>query len=998
MLLLTGKHAVILLIDGLDQLSDVNMARSRISFLAGLQPHPLTRIIVSTLPDDKRAPIRMTRALSLRAQTTQRIMDGPIGKLAYGCVSSIWKNTHMTTIAPSPPPRAPSHSRLARSIRSNSTNARDNASKSSDTTPIARRFVYNCDTCLLAASVPRIYIHSYAKMLETMPKQSSKISLDSLLGLMDRKPRVNEVKLILRSILERRGRTLTPTQWKLLVKQVTLEPTVLYLHIAGYVVSKWTSYHIIVDATTELPSTVEKLADRIFDLLECEHGRAFTRAALGFLVFSLHGVTDIEMEDLLSLDDSVVSSLKDICNEGAEKRVCGSLWLRLREDLDTLLVEHNNCCLQLCHRRLHAAAADRYSIDRDEKRYRHAIMGRYFGNIVPLDTVKKRSVICQPLVAAFVVEQETAEQALNIDEEDDVNVSPTEFVRVNSSRGPSMYSGGGGGGSVNSMFGGILSSLVGSRRVMDSPRRDIVGSRLNSPRGHSNSPRSRNLSPRSAPPAMSRTASSRRVVQVPSSAPVMLRSVQVNSRRAMEASHHLLEAGLLIEAEQELCSIETITGRLKVGIIFDAVDHLERLCTLLRGQLLLQPHRAMQDSLQRAEQYYRWLIKDAVKLHAKPHLLTPSCTTQPLTSVARKEMEMLLKQSSNGRIISATEDSWIRSRGLGGNRHYEVLLSTFQGHASFVTCVSWSRDGARIASGSHDGTVRIWNAFNCTELSVLKAPFAQVFSLRFSPQGDQLAACGCDKNVIAIWNVNTETMTAYLSGHLHPVLSISWAPCGNKLVSGSADNTARIWGVTEERVEGIFRAHGSWVVATAWAPLPFIGQPAIASGGVEKNILIWNPVTFEILMELKQHTGWIVSLDWCPESRYLLSGSKDRSIIYWDVESRSVIRTFVGHRDELLAVSFSNDGRNVLSCSLDHTIRIWNVALGTMTSMLQGHTGGVFACCWSPGDARIVSGGEDRNVMVWDAQIKAIAADIVGHKTPVRHRCSPCVISSNIHV
>ena len=650
-----------------------------------------------------------------------------------------------------------------------------------------------------------------------------------------------------------------------------------------------------------------------------------------------------------------------------------------------LLVERSNGCLQLSHRRLHAAAADRYSLDPDEKRYRHAIMGRYFGNIVPLETVKKRSVISQPLVEAFVVHQ-TAEQALNVlDDDDDADVSPNGFERPNFSRGNSKrsaFSGVSGVVSVHSMLGNILNSLTGSRRVQDSPRNNVRrgegGSRGGS---RSPSPRGASLSTHSRPIASPRAQAH--------SSPVMLLSVQVNARRAVEASHHLLEAGLLVEAEQELCSIETITGRLKVGLIFDAVDHLERLCTLLRGQLLLHPHRAKKESLRRAEQYYRWLMMDAVKLHAKPHLLTSSCTTQPLSSVARIEMEALLKQSSNGLITSATEESWIRSRGLGGNRHYEVLLSTFEGHKSFVTCVSWSNDGSRIASGSHDGTVRIWNASNGTELSVLKAPFAQVFSLRFSPDGDQLAAAGCDKNIICVWNVNTETMTAYLPGHLHPVLSISWAPCGTKLVSGSADNTARVWGVIEEREQGIFRGHSSWVVATAWAPLPFNGEPAIASGGVDKVILIWNPTTLEIMIELKQHNGWVVSLDWCPKSRYLLSGSKDRSILYWDVAARSVIRTFLGHRDELLAVSFSHDGRHALSCSLDQTVRIWNISLGAMTSLLQGHTGGVFACCWSPGDTRIASGGEDKNVIVWDAQIKAASADIVGHKTPVTNPSRP---------
>ena len=52
---LLKEHAVVLFIDSLDQLSDKDLARSKISFLKGVQPHADTRIVVSALPDDKEA-------------------------------------------------------------------------------------------------------------------------------------------------------------------------------------------------------------------------------------------------------------------------------------------------------------------------------------------------------------------------------------------------------------------------------------------------------------------------------------------------------------------------------------------------------------------------------------------------------------------------------------------------------------------------------------------------------------------------------------------------------------------------------------------------------------------------------------------------------------------------------------------------------------------------------------------------------------------------------
>jgi hypothetical protein len=49
-----SEYPVVLVIDSIDQLDDSNAARSQLSFLRGIKPHPMTRIIISSLPDDKK--------------------------------------------------------------------------------------------------------------------------------------------------------------------------------------------------------------------------------------------------------------------------------------------------------------------------------------------------------------------------------------------------------------------------------------------------------------------------------------------------------------------------------------------------------------------------------------------------------------------------------------------------------------------------------------------------------------------------------------------------------------------------------------------------------------------------------------------------------------------------------------------------------------------------------------------------------------------------------
>lgn len=82
------------------------------------------------------------------------------------------------------------------------------------------------------------------------------------------------------------------------------------------------------------------------------------------------------------------------------------------------------------------------------------------------------------------------------------------------------------------------------------------------------------------------------------------------------------------------------------------------------------------------------------------------------------------------------------------------MLRTFSGHNHFVTLVSFSPDGAYLASGSRDRTVKIWNVSD-----------------------------GDDQPV------------KMLTGHVHLILAVSFSPTGQSLVSGAADGQVRVWDV-----------------------------------------------------------------------------------------------------------------------------------------------------------------------------------------------------------
>jgi WD40 repeat protein/transcriptional regulator with XRE-family HTH domain len=292
-------------------------------------------------------------------------------------------------------------------------------------------------------------------------------------------------------------------------------------------------------------------------------------------------------------------------------------------------------------------------------------------------------------------------------------------------------------------------------------------------------------------------------------------------------------------------------------------------------------------------------------------------------------------------------------------------------HTDLVYSVVFSPDGRLLASGGKDGTVRFWKPFSGKLIQTLESPGGAVDALAWSPNGQQLAA-GCWDGSVRLWQVGSGEPGSVsdaraLVGHSHWVHGLAFAPDGTRLVTGSWDGTVKLWDVANERVLHTLTGHTQPVNDVAWSP----DGATVASAGADNKIWLWDVAENRYRAVLHGHRSTVYRLAFTPESQYLLSGSEDRTIRVWEVCSGECVRLLQGYAICVYDLDWSPQSTHLVSGSTDGQVLQWEVTgegTGrTLPRVLGAHQWVVFGVAWGPDGRLIASSGWDNSIRVWDA-------------------------------
>lgn len=322
--------------------------------------------------------------------------------------------------------------------------------------------------------------------------------------------------------------------------------------------------------------------------------------------------------------------------------------------------------------------------------------------------------------------------------------------------------------------------------------------------------------------------------------------------------------------------------------------------------------------------------------------------------------------TANGKCLVLGVDHVVQIWDIASQRCTHIM----RGHQFNISALDVSSDGRYIVTGSTDGTIRLWNIDESTEIIAFDS-HCFVNSVAFSPDGLSILS-GSENGHVDIWEIDLDRKQfnhrIQNQENRQPVYDVCWSHDGQRVAAGFEDGTIRVLHAVLNEVFtlGSTRQEGTWAVC--FTP----DDKYLASGCGDGAVRLWDLESRICTKTVCRLARTPLSIDIDREGQFIVVATSE-SAQTWRLDGPDswIVRT--DHQRNSgggVCLNFNLDGTMLASGAHDGTVRIWDTQTGLQVKVLDSPEKMVWKLTFSKDGRQLISesGFYVKKIRTWDTK------------------------------